>query len=184
MTFLFLFFTFSTIGLFAIGGGFATIPFFFQLADNHPGWLTRETIGNMLAVVQASPGAIGANLSAYAGLLYAGIPGGYMAALGLIAPAIVIITIVARTLKAFKESVVVKSLFSGFRPAAAGLLSSAAFGVIALSLWNASAPAWYAHIRWKELLLFALLFFLIVKFKKHPVIYVIAAGAAGVIFQL
>jgi len=184
MTFLFLFANFAKIGLFAIGGGLATIPFFFQLADNHPDWMTRETIGNMLAVVQASPGAIGPNLSAYAGWLYAGIPGGYMAALGLVAPAIVVITIVARTLTAFKESAVVKNLFSGFRPAAAGLLSAAAFGVIALSLWNAAAPAWYAHIRWKEALLFAALFFLIVKFKKHPIVYVIVAGAAGVILQL
>jgi len=184
MVFLFLFAVFSKIGLFAIGGGLATIPFFFQLADNHPDWLTREMIGNMLAIAQASPGAIGPNLSAYAGWLYAGIPGGYMAALGLVAPAIIIITIVARTLTAFRESVVVKSLFSGFRPAAAGLLSAAAFAVIALSLWNAAAPVWYAHIRWKEVVLFALLFFLIVKFKKHPIVYVIIAGAAGVIFQL
>ena len=184
MPYLFLFATCFAIGLFAIGGGLATIPFFFQLADNHPDWLTRETIGNMLAVVQASPGAIGPNLSAYAGLLHAGIPGGYIAALGLVAPAIVVIIIVARTLQAFKESVAVKNLFSGFRPAAAGLLSAAAFGVIALSLWNAAAPVWYTHIRWKETLIFAILFFLIVKFKKHPIVYVIAAGAAGVIFKL
>ncbi|MCL2233031.1 MAG: chromate transporter [Treponema sp.] len=184
MTFLFLFANFAKIGLFAIGGGLATIPFFFQLAENHPEWLSREMIGNMLAIAQASPGAIGPNLSAYAGLLYAGIPGGYMAAFGLVAPAVVIIIIVARTLQAFRESVVVKNLFSGFRPAAAGLLSAAAFSVIALSLWNAAAPAWYAHIRWKEALIFAILFFLVVKFKKHPIVYVIAAGAAGVIFRL
>ena len=184
MSYLFLFANFAKIGLFAIGGGFATIPFFFRLADNHPDWLTREIIGNMLAVAQASPGAIGANLSAYAGLLYAGIPGGYMAAFGLIAPAIVIIIIVARTLQTFRESVVVKSLFAGFRPAAVGLLSAAAFGVITLSLWNAAAPVWYAHLRWKEALIFAALFFLIVKLKKHPIVYIIAAGAAGVIFKL
>jgi len=184
MTYLFLFVSFSTIGLFAIGGGLATIPFFFQLADNHPDWMTREMIGNMLAVAQASPGAIGPNLSAYAGLLFAGVPGAYIAALGLVAPAIIIIIIVARTLQAFKESVIVKNLFSGFRPAAAGLLSAAAFTVIVLSLWNASAPAWYAYIRWKETLIFAALFLLVIKFKKHPIFYVIAAGAAGVIFRL
>ena len=184
MKFLYLFVTFFKIGLFSIGGGLATLPFLFDLADKSNGWLTREMVGNMLAVAQSLPGPIGANLSSYTGFLYAWIPGGYAAALGLIVPSIIIIIIVARMLQAFRESAVVKSLFSGFRPAAAGLLSAAGFGAIALSLWNAAAPVWYASLRWKETLIFVVLFFLIYKFKKHPIIYIIAAGALGVILKL
>jgi len=188
MKLLFLFATFFKIGLFSIGGGLATLPFLFELADNSVAsgspWLTRAMIGDMLAVAQSSPGAVGANLTAYTGLRYAGIPGGYISALGLIAPSIIIIIIVARMLRAFKESAVVKSLFSGFRPAAAGLLSAAGFGAIALSLWNSAAPVWYEYLRWKETLIFIALVFLVIKFKKHPIIYIIAAGAAGVIFKL
>ena len=180
---LYLFATYFKIGLFAVGGGIATLPFLFELADNST-WLTREMLGNMLAVVQSSPGAIGPNLSAYTGLIYAGIPGGYAAAFGIVAPSIIVILIVARTLQKFRENAAVKNLFSGFRPAAAGLLSVAALGTIALSLWNAAAPVWYTYIRWKEALIFAILFFLIVKFKKHPVLYVAAAGAAGVLWKL
>ena len=189
MKLLYLFVTFFRIGLFAIGGGLATLPFLFELADNSngtnaTGWLTREMIGNMLAVAQSSPGAIGANLAAYTGLRYASIPGGYISVLGLVAPSIIIIIIVARTLRAFKESTIVKCLFSGFRPAAAGLLSAAGFGAISLSLFNSSAQVWFEIIRWKETLIFALLFFLVFKFKKHPIIYIVAAGVAGVILQL
>jgi len=188
MNFLFLFTTFFKIGLFSIGGGLATLPFLFELADNQAangsGWLTREMIGDMLAVAQSLPGAIGANLSAYTGLRYAGIPGGYISALGLIMPSVITIIVVARMLQAFKESAVVKSLFSGFRPAAAGLLSAAGFGVIALSLWNAAAPVWYEFIRWKEALIFALVFVLIVVLKKHPIVYIVAAGVAGVVLKL
>ena len=106
------------------------------------------------------------------------------AALGLIAPSIFIIIIIARMLAAFKENPVIKSLFAGFRPAAAGLLSAACFGAIALSLWNAAAPVWYELIRWKETLIFAVLFFLIYKFKKHPVIYIFAAGLTGIVLKL
>jgi chromate transporter len=190
MKLLYLFITFFRIGLFAVGGGLATLPFLFELADNAvevdgaASWLTREMIGNMLAVAQSSPGAIGANLSAYTGLRYAGIGGGYAAVLGLITPSIIIIIIVARMLKAFKENAVVESLFSGFRPAAAGLLSAAGFGAIALSLWNAAAPVWYLFIRWKEALIFAVIFFLIFKFKKHPIIYIAAAGVIGIVLKL
>jgi len=184
MKLLYLFANFFKIGLFSVGGGYAILPFLYEMADNSGGWLTREMIGNMLAVAQSLPGPIGANLSAYTGIYYAGIPGGYAAALGLTAPSIIIIMIVARTLHAFRESALVKNLFSGLRPAAAGLLSAAAFGAIALSLWNRAAPVWYEFIRWKETLIFLALFFLIYRFKKHPIIYIIAAGAIGVFLNL
>jgi chromate transporter len=180
---LFIFAGFFRIGLFAIGGGLATVPFLFELADNSD-WLTREAVGNMLAVAQSSPGAIGVNLAAYTGFRYAGVPGGYMAALGLVCPSIIIIILVAKALQAFKESGIVKRLFDGFRPAAAGLLSAAGFGAIALSLYNAAAPVWYELIRWRETVLFVVLFGLIFKFKKHPVIYILAAGAAGAALKL
>jgi chromate transporter len=180
---LYLFAVFFRIDLFAIGGGLATLPFLFELADNSD-WLTRESIGNMLAIAQSAPGAIGVNLAAFTGFTYSGVGGGLAAALGLVMPSIIIIIIVARMLEAFRENRIVKILFTAFRPAAAGLLSSAGLGVIVLSLWNAAAPRWYEFLRWKEFLLFGLVFFLVVKFKKHPALYIAAAGAAGVIFKL
>jgi chromate transporter len=178
MNLLVVFATFCRIGLFAVGGGLATLPFLFEIADRS-GWLTREAVGNMLAVAQSLPGAIGVNLAAYTGFRYTGIPGGYLAALGLIAPSIIIISVVARMLQAFKESVMVKRLFSGFRPAAAGLLSAAGFSAIALSLYNPEAQLWYELIRLREAALFLVIFALVFKFKKHPVLYIAAAGAAG-----
>jgi chromate transporter len=189
MSLLFLFANFFKIGLFSVGGGYAILPFLFEMADNSSGintgaWLSRELIGNMLAVAQSMPGAIGANLSAYTGIHYAGVPGAYTAALGLTAPSVIIIMIVARTLQAFKESALVMNLFSGLRPAAAGLLSAAAFWAISLALWNAAAPVWYEYIRWKEGLIFIILFFLVWKFKKHPVVYILVAGFAGVLLKL
>jgi len=184
MKLLYLLGTFFKIGLLSFGGGLATIPFFFDLADNSGGWLTRELIGNMLAVAQSAPGAVGPNLVSYTGFRYAGIPGGYVAALGLTIPAIIMIILIAKALQAFKESTLVKGLLSGLRPAATGLLSAAGFGVIILSLWNSAAPVWYAYLKWKETLIFIVLFFLIYKFKKHPIIYIIAAGISGIILKL
>ena len=184
MNHLYLFITFFKIGLLSVGGGLATLPFLFELADNSGGWLTREIVGNMLAVAQSAPGAIGANLAAYVGFRYASVPGGYVAAVSLTVPSIIIILFVARALNAFKENATVKSLFSGLRPAATGLLSAAAFAAITLSLWNGAAPVWYELLRWKESLFFILVFFLIWKFRKHPIVYIISAGVIGVILKL
>jgi chromate transporter len=183
MDLLYLFATFFRIGLFAIGGGLATLPFLFEIADNSD-WITREAIGNMLAVAQSSPGAIGVNLAAYVGQTYAGAAGGFAAALGLVSPSIIIIIIIARMLKTFKENKIVQCLFTSFKPAAAGLLSAAGFGVILLSIWNVSAPTWYGLIRWKEVILLGALLFLIIRFKKHPVLYIVIAGTAGVLLKL
>ena len=183
MSLLYFFATFSRIGLFAIGGGLATLPFLFEIADNAD-WLSREYIGNMLAIAQSSPGAIGVNLAAYTGFVYAGPAGSFAAAMGLIVPSIIIIIIVARILQSFKENKVVQSLFTAFRPAAAGLLTAAGFGAIALSLWYSSAELWHEFVKWKELLLLALILFFVIKFKKHPILYIAAAGAAGVLLKL
>ena len=184
MKFFLLFGNFFTIGLLSVGGGFAIIPFLFNMADRSDGWLTREMIGDMLAVAQSLPGAIGANLSAYVGFQYAGVVGGFVAAFGLIAPALIIISVVARMLKAFQESVFVKNLLSGLRPAAAGLISAAALGAIAIAIWNSAAPVWFQYIRWKETLIFCIIFFLVFKFKKHPIIYIAAAAVLGVVLKL
>ena len=184
MKLIFLFANFFKIGLFSVGGGYAILPFLFDMADRSDGWLTRELIGNMLAVAQSLPGPIGANLSAYTGFVYAGVPSAYVAAFGIMTPSVIIIMIAARMLTAFRESRLVKNLFSGLRPAAAGLLSAAAFGAIALALWDSAAPVWYQFIRWKEALIFIVVFFLIIKFKKHPILYIIAAGLVGIIFKL
>ena len=184
MNLLYLFATFFRIGLFAIGGGLATLPYLFELADKSDGWLSREMIGDMLAVAQSSPGAVGVNLSAYTGVRYAGIPGAFASALGLIAPSIVIIIIVAKTLTAFKENAVVRSFLAGFKPAATALISVAGLGAISLSLWNSAARSWLYFIRWKEALIFLAFFILIFKFKKHPVIYIIAAAIVGVVLKL
>jgi chromate transporter len=180
---LFLFATFFRIDIFAVGGGLATVPFLFELADSQD-WLGRQDVGDMLAVAQSLPGAIGVNLAAYTGIRYAGIPGAFVSALGIVIPSIGIIIIVARMLRTFRESPVVTAVFSGFRPAAAGLLSAAGFGAIALSLYNPSAPLWYERIRGKETALFAAVFLSIAVFKKHPALYILAAGAAGLILKL
>jgi chromate transporter len=188
MNLLFLFVQFFKIGLFSIGGGYATLPFLYEMADKAKGssgeWISAEKIGDMLAVAQSLPGAIGVNLSAYTGFEYAGIAGGLIAALGLVSPSIIIIIIIARVLNAFKDSKTAAALFAGFRPAGAGLLSAAALGALAISLVNRAAETFTAMLRWRECILFTVLFFLVYKFKKHPVVYIAVAGAAGVVLGL
>jgi chromate transporter len=178
-----LFAQFFKIGLLAVGGGYATLPFLYEIANKEE-WLSAEKVGDMLAVAQSLPGAIGVNLSVYTGFQCAGIPGGLIAALGLISPSVIIVIVIARILNTFKESSLAGSLFSGLRPAGAGLLSAAALGALAVSLLNPAAETWSAMLRWRECVLFVAIFLLIRSLKQHPIVYIALAGVAGAILGL
>jgi len=188
-----LYIEFFKIGVFAVGGGLATLPFLFLMANDRftfirrTGWLNTEQLGNFLAIAQCSPGAVGVNVCAQTGFLYGGIPGGIAAVLGLISPAVIIITVIARALQPFKKSKISIAVFSGLRPAAAGLLTAAGLGVWRLALYKgmeAGNGAWYGIIRWRESLVCLVIFLLIVKFKSHPVIYVALGAITGIILGL
>jgi chromate transporter len=181
--FLILFWEFFKIGLFSIGGGLATLPFLYKLAEVYP-WLPAETIPDIVAAAQFSPGAIGVNMSLYTGFRCAGIAGGIVAALGLIFPSIIIIILAARMFARFKENRTVKAVFSGLRPAAAGLLAAVTYTLIRSSLLNPGASLWDGLLRRRECLLFVVLFLAIYRFKLHPAFYIAAAGAAGIILGL
>lgn len=190
MNLLFLYLEFFKIGIFAVGGGLATLPFLFIMANDQftfireSGWLSTEQLGNFIAIAQSSPGAIGVNVTAQTGYQYSGIGGGIIAVLGLISPAIIVIAVITRAMKTFHDNKITASVFSGLRPAAGGLLAGASLRVWRLALYNSGAAAWYEIIRWRESLVCAVIFLLIIKLRKHPIVYVGLGAAAGLILQL
>ncbi|MDR2500711.1 MAG: chromate transporter [Treponema sp.] len=183
---LILFGEFFKIGLFSIGGGLATLPFIFQLAEGgrYAQALQSEMIPDMLAVAQSAPGAMGVNLGIYTGFRCDGIPGGVIAALGLVIPSIIIIILVARMLTVFQKSRAVQAVFSGLRPAATGLLTAAGYLAIKLSLANPGAFHWTSLFRWQECGLFIILSALIFRIKIHPIVFIAAAGVIGAVLKL
>ena len=68
---------FFKTGLFAIGGGPATIPFLSEMCDKY-GWFTHEELTTMIAVSETTPGPVGVNMATYVGYTTAGIPGGIL----------------------------------------------------------------------------------------------------------
>ena len=87
MIYLQLFYEFFKVGLFSVGGGLATLPFLYDLADKMA-WFSKADVSNMIAIAESTPGAIGVNMATYAGYTTAGIFGGIIATLGLVMPSI------------------------------------------------------------------------------------------------
>lgn len=192
MIFLKLFFEFFKTGLFAVGGGMATIPFLYEMADS-TGWFTRNDLANMIAVSESTPGPIGVNMATYVGFItgsnIAGIPtailGAVTATLGLIMPAVIIILIIASFLKSFRDNKYLDSAFYGLRPASTGLITAAGLSVAVTVIFPQTISL--AGFNWKGFILAAVLIVLmnIKKLKKlHPIVFIAASAVAGVVFSM
>ena len=72
-----LFWTFSKIGIFTFGGGYAMVALIQNEVVTEKGWLTVQEFTDILAVSQMTPGPLGINTATYVGYtatLNAGLP--------------------------------------------------------------------------------------------------------------
>ena len=189
MIYLRLFWEFFKTGLFAIGGGMATLPFLHDMGEA-TGWFTQADLMNMLAVSESTPGPIGINMATYVGFTVGGVPGAVIATLGEVTPSIIVILIIAALLRSFRENRYVDRAFYGLRPASTGLIAAAGLSVAQIALLTGAAwTGWNsltAVINWKGVALAALVFacMQVKALKKlHPIVYIAAAAVVGVVFR-
>ena len=181
-----LFFEFFKTGLFAVGGGLATIPFL-QDIGARTGWFSNADLTTMIAVSESTPGPMGVNMATYVGFQTAGVPGAVVATLGLIAPSILVIVVIAGFLEKFRRSKTVDAVFFGLRPASTALIAVAGLNV-ALSVFFAAGGAEEHTLSpiWPVIALAAVIFvcqrYTPLK-KLHPIAFIAAAALVGVIFQ-
>lgn len=177
---------FAKTGLFAVGGGLATLPFLYSLSER-TGWFTFQDVANMVAISESTPGAMGVNMSTYVGYTTAGIPGAILGPMGLIFPSIVIIIIVSKMLQKFKDSQLVKDAFYGLRPASTGLIAAAGLGVAGVALLNQEAYKASGEIlqlfNIPCILLAAVIFIAMKKWKIHPVAFIGISAVVGILFK-
>ncbi len=181
-----LFYEFFLIGLFAIGGGMATLPFLRDLGAR-TGWFTQAQLVDMIAVSESTPGPIGINMATYVGYTTAGVPGSIIATLAEIMPSLLIVTIIAKVLETYRDSRLVQSVFYGIRPASVGLITAAAFSIFLIAIlqidvYNATQRV-IDLIRPKRIVLALALFFAIRKWKPHPVLTIAIAAVVGAVFR-
>ena len=186
MIYLQLFFEFFKTGLFAVGGGLATIPFLQEMADRTH-WFTRDFLTDMIAVAESSPGPIGVNVATYAGFTTAGIPGALLATIGLITPSIIIILIVSIMLEKFKNNPYVNRAFYGIRPMVVGMIAAVALNLFLSSVLRIDFSVLKetaSNIDFRLVLMFFAFLFATRKWKLHPIIYIVIAGALGALLKL
>lgn len=173
-----LFLSFFKIGLFAIGGGLATLPFLYELADMKD-WINISDISNMIAISESTPGPLGVNMASYTGFLQSQYVGAIVATIGLVTPSIIISIIVVKALNKFKENKIVQNVFYGLRAASCALVSVAGLGVAKIAFFGENGKTFL----WQGALLFIILYLAMKKIKWHPTVFILLSAIIGVIFK-
>ncbi len=182
-----LYLEFFKTGLFAIGGGLATLPFLQALGEKTH-WFTMSQLGDMVAVSESTPGPMGINMATYVGFCSAGVPGAVIATLGLITPSIIVIILVAKVLELFKTNKYVQNAFYGLRPASTALIASAGLSMILMSYFTDLPGSYFDRVNIPVVILGAVMLFLTRWFKPtknlHPIIFIIISAIAGAVFAM
>ncbi|MBQ8503696.1 MAG: chromate transporter [Clostridia bacterium] len=188
-------FRFFFVGLFSVGGGLATLPFLTDMGEA-TGWFTSMDISNMIAISESTPGPLGINMATYIGYRVAadygmgfGILGSVVATVGLVTPSVIVILIISRVLMKFRNSKIVEYAFYGLRAASVGLITAACLGVAKIAYYNSEMISetgnFFMAIDYKSIILSVLVFIGVTRFKKlHPILFIVIAAAAGIIFQM
>lgn len=192
MTLLTICWEFFKTGLFAVGGGLATLPFLTAIQAKYQ-WFTVEDLGNMIAVSESTPGPIGVNMATYVGYrtysilggITYGILGGIIATLSLVLPSLIVILLIAKALDKYRNNILVKRGFAFMRPAVTGLIAAAGFSVLKIALFHNKLSL--DTVSWPAVVMFIVLLTMtqIKKLKKlHPIVYIVISAAVGIILKM
>ncbi len=168
-----LFWTFAKMGVMTFGGGYAMLPLLQREVVDAKGWANEEELMDYFAIGQCTPGIIAVNTATFVGQKQAGISGGIIATLGLVFPSLVIISALAGVIEAFSHLVWVQNAFGGVRIC------------VCVLILNAVVKLYKKAVVDKATFLIFLAVTLGSTFTAvSPVVFVLAAAAAGIGLQI
>ena len=184
MIYLRLFVEFFKTGLFAVGGGYATIPFLLEMSRT-TGWFSKTDLSNMLAISESTPGPIGINMSTFTGFHVGGFLGAVVSTFALVLPSFIIIVIIAQFLKKFRDNKYVDYGFNGIRPGVSALITFAVYQIVIIT----AVPTVNGKPTFNFLSsILILVFLLAMQFKPvkkiHPVALILFGAVLGIVFKL
>lgn len=176
-----LFYTFFTIGLFTIGGGYAMLPLIQQRVIEN-GWLEEQAIIDFIAVSESTPGPFAINIATYVGMETGSVLGAVCATLGVVLPSFLVILVVAQFFEKFKKSRIVSGCMTGLRPVVIGLIGSAVLSMAGEVFFSAGfTPSSVMSMAFVvSAVIFVLMLVLVFSKKVHPILVIVLSAALGI----
>lgn len=182
-----LFIQFFQIGLFSIGGGYATIPLIQERVVKIQEWLSFQEFTDIITISQMTPGPLAVNTSTFVGIQIAGIPGALVATIGCTISGITIALILYRLFDKFKNNAAIAFVLRGLRAVSIGLIAASASTILLIAFCGTmELPSLSAIIGGKVTFnliaagIFAVSFFILRKWKLNPMLVMVLSGVAGV----
>lgn len=125
-----LFLTFSKIGLFTFGGGYAMIASIEDICVDKKHWITHEDMMHVTVIAESTPGPIAINCATFVGYRKNGIAGAAAATIGVVAPSFVILYLISIFFDNFLQITLIANAFQGIKTAVGILILDAAVRMI------------------------------------------------------
>lgn len=179
-----LFFTFFQVGLFGVGGGYATLPLIqSQIVDMHQ-WLTMGQFTDIITISQMTPGPIAINTATFVGIQVSGYVGAVVATVGNVLPSMIIVITLGYFYFKYREFSIIKNVLTGIRPAVVALIASAGLSMVFMAIYaSQTIPKNPLSIDVEALILFLISLFLLRKYKLNPIIVMCATGFVGAVLH-
>lgn len=182
-----LFISFFRIGLFAIGGGYATMPLIrAEVVDLHA-WLTVQEFNDLITISQMTPGPIAVNSASFVGTVIAGPVGAIVATIACILPACIILSILAYVFFKYQDLAFIQGLLAGLRPLVVALILSAGVSIALNAFFGADSlqNVTLSAFKIKQGIFFLISFYLLRRKKKDPILVMLLSGVfAGLCHML
>ena len=182
MIYIQLLWSFIQIGLFSIGGGYASLPLIkHQVVDVH-GWLTASQLTDIVTISQMTPGPIALNAATFVGTRIGGLPGAIVATLGCVLPSCIIVLALAWVYTKYKDLGLLRGILAGLRPAVVALIASAGLTILISALFvNDVLPHALSDVDGIAVVLFVLSLVILRKWKPDPILVMVGSGVIGAI---
>ncbi len=173
-----LYLSFFQVGLFAFGGGLAALPLIREQTVVLHAWLDLAAFSDLVTIAEMTPGPIALNAATFVGMRVQGIMGAVAATLGCVTPSLIIVLILARLYKAWRDRPGFQGVLSGLRPAVVALIASAGLSILILALFGGHGIV-PEKLDLIALFCFSFALFVLRKWKPSPILVIFGAGLLG-----
>lgn len=173
---------FLLLGAFSFGGGLGSMELIRSRVVDQQMWLTNAEFTDIISISEMTPGPLGINIASFVGTRVAGVPGTIAATLSYVAPAVVIVILMAKVYFKYRDLGIVKAVLSSLHPAVAAMVISAALRLCANAWWGGGiADFRFEDLNYIGIGLSFVMLVLLQKKKLGPVQAILFSGVIGAI---
>ena len=164
-------------------GGYAAMPLIRAQVVDAKGWMTLAEFADLITIAEMTPGPIQLNAATFAGTHVAGLAGAVFATMGVVAPSLILVTLLAWIYARYHDIAVIKGVLGSLRPAVVALIASAGLSILLLVFFG-SAEVSLQALRPRYALLFILALILLRAKKMSPILVMLLCGVLSLVFGM